>query len=546
MQRTSFGESRKRPQHSFGLAACALAMLLAASSPVCALDPYILQPESFRRHIEFFNGMVDEGVVNWVPNAGAWEWMKRNIPFFTCPDASVEQIYYYRWWTFRKHIKKTPAGFILTEFLRPVGHATDYNAISCALAHHVAEGRWLRERQYIDEYLNFWLRSGENGGLQRHFHKYSGWAAAAAYERWLVDANTAFLLSLLEPLMLDYRTWEAERLLESGLFWQYDVRDGMEESISGSRRAKNARPTINSYMYGNARAIAEIAALAGKPDLAREYQAKAGRLRRLVQEKLWDREASFFKVLLESGKPADVRELLGYTPWYFHLPEPGRGYEAAWKQLMDRQGFFAPYGPTTAEQRHPGFRIADRGDDCQWNGPSWPFSTTVTLKALANVLNGYPQRAVTKEDYFKTFLIYTASHRLKLPDGRVIPWIDENLNPFTGEWQARSMKIRKGKFNGRGDHYNHSGYCDLVITGLSGLRPRADDTVEVNPLVPENAWDWFGLDGVAYHGRSLTILWDRTGRKFGKGRGLAVFSDGREIARASSLRRVTGRLGPAR
>jgi len=39
-----------------------------------------------------------------------------------------------------------------------------------------------------------------------------------------------------------------------------------------------------------------------------------------------------------------------------------------------------------------------------------------------------------------------------------------------------------------GDHYNHSTYCDLIITGLVGLRPRADDIVEVNPLLPESTW----------------------------------------------------------
>ena len=104
------------------------------------------------------------------------------------------------------------------------------------------------------------------------------------------------------------------------------------------------------------------------------------------------------------------------------------------------------------------------------------------------------------------------------------------------------MKIRKGTFQGRGDHYNHSGYGDLVITGLVGLRPRADDTVEVHPLLPENAWDWFCLDNLPYHGRILTILWDRTGRKYGKGAGLRVFADGQQIAGSATLQRVTGRL----
>ena len=71
---------------------------------------------------------------------------------------------------------------------------------------------------------------------------------------------------------------------------------------------------------------------------------------------------------------------------------------------------------------------------------------------------------------------------------------------------------------------------------------RADDTVEVNPLVPAGEWDWFCLDGVSYHGRSLTILWDETGKKYGKGKGLRVFADGVEIATAPKLTRVTGQL----
>ena len=51
--------------------------------------------------------------------------------------------------------------------------------------------------------------------------------------------------------------------------------DGMEESISGSRTAKNIRPTINSYMAANARAIAQIAELAGRSDVANRFRDKA-------------------------------------------------------------------------------------------------------------------------------------------------------------------------------------------------------------------------------------------------------------------------------
>ena len=53
-----------------------------------------------------------------------------------------------------------------------------------------------------------------------------------------------------------------------------------------------------------------------------------------------------------------------------------------------------------------------------------------------------------------------------------------------------------------------------MISGLIGLRPRADETVEVNPLVPGGTWDYFCLDQIRYHGRWLTILFDKTGEHY--------------------------------
>jgi hypothetical protein len=37
----------------------------------------------------------------------------------------------------------------------------------------------------------------------------------------------------------------------------------------------------------------------------------------------------------------------------------------------------------------------------------------------------------------------------------------------------------------------------------------------------------------------LTVLWDKTGTKFGRGKGLRVFADGKQIAAAANWGRVT-------
>jgi hypothetical protein len=679
----------------------ALGALACAASPAAERPgpSVVLDTSQLRDYVARFNADDEELYAN-IPNAEAFSFLEQNIPLFECPDPDIERTYYFRWWTYRKHVKKTPDGWVITEFLPQVPWSAKHNTISCPAGHHFYEGRWLRDGRYMNDYAVFWFRKG---GSPR---RYSFWAADAIYADFLVRQNRQLVVDLLDDLVANYKGWERSRLTSDGLFWQIDDRDGMEVSVGGSGK----RATINSYMFGGAKAIAKIAAMAGRDDLKAEYEAKAARLRHLVQTKLWDDEAEFFKTLKRSdhelvtpmhsgdgsvlrlhwwarerlGKPqwiqydlpavtsvdgvevywhddgsgirlpkswrvtyrdgerwspvantipyeivpdrmnmvkftavktdalrlevqphegkvaglyewrvlsgdtnvavgakasasfptrpgrlgdplkglhdgegkstdaelVDVREQHGFTPWYFNLPDKGKGYEVAWKQLTDPQGFHAPFGPTTAEQRHPGFKISYEGHECQWNGPSWPLSTSVTLTALANVLHDYPQQAVSKRDYFDTLKIYTKSHRLENDEGRIVPWIDENLNPFTGDWIART-RLKSWK-NGtwdpgkggveRGKDYNHSSYCDLIITGLVGLRPRADNTVEVNPLLPDGEWDYFCLDGVPYHGHLLTILYDKTGKIYGRGAGLRLLCDGKEIGAMETLGRVTAPL----
>ena len=519
-----------------------------ARAPVAAPQPLVLKPDALQRYVESFNAGDKELYVQHIPNAAALDFLKNNVPLLDCPDKEIEETYYFRWWTYRKAIKQTPDGFIITEFLPKVSWAGKNNSINCAAGHHLHEGRWLADPRYLDDYSLFWFRKGGDA------RRYSFWAAASIWARAQVTGDDRLAKDLLPDLIKNYESWEGDHRDPNGLFWQVDDRDGMEVSISGALQPKHQgyRATINSYMYGDALAIAQIAERTGQKDVADRFRVKAAEIKKLVQEKLWDPEARFFKVLPrgENTQLSDAREEHGYTPWYFNLPDADRA--VAWKQLMDPKGFCAPFGPTTAEQRHPQFAVSYQGHECQWNGPSWPFSTAVTLTALANLLNAQPQDAVSRKDYFETLKIYARSHRLKLDDGRTVPWIDENLNPATGDWISRTRlkSWKNGTWDAgkggeeRGKDYNHSTFCDLVISGLVGLRPRADETVEVNPLVPEGAWDYFCLDQIRYHGRWLTILYDKTGERYKRGKGLRVFADGKEVAASETLARVTAPLPP--
>ena len=483
----------------------------------------LLKFDNFKHYVDYFNEMEDENIVQAIPNAQAAEWMRANIPLFECPQSNFEEMFYYRWWTLRKHIKNTPAGYGMTEFLVQRSYADKYNLIACAVGHHIRESRWLRDPQYLDQILHTWYR-GNEGGAMKKMNKFSSWNPSAVYDRYLVDLDQDYMLDLYKDLDAEYKRWESTNRLPNGLYWQGDVQDGMEESISGGRKKQYARPTINSYMYGNAVALSKMAAMKGDEAASKLYAAKADTLKQLVETRLWNEKQQFF----ETRRPdslANVREAIGYIPWYFNLPNNNqKKYEVAWLQLTDEQGFSAPFGLTTAERRHPEFRTHGVGR-CEWDGAVWPFATSQTLTGLANYLNSTDTPVVTDSVFFRQMELYVESQYRR---GR--PYIGEYLDEVNGQWLMGDRE--------RSRYYNHSTFNDLMITGIVGLRPRADRTLEINPLIPEGKWDWFCLDNVSYHGHNLTIVWDKDGSRYHLGKGLRVLVDGKEVGHADSLTRL--------
>ncbi|MEO5683073.1 MAG: glycosyl hydrolase family 65 protein [Chitinophagaceae bacterium] len=489
---------------------------------------FVLKAEKFKHYVDYFNTMEDENIKQAITNDSAWPWMQQNIPLFECPQQNFEEMFYYRWWTLRKHIKKTEQGYVFTEFLVPRSYADKYNLIASALGHHIYESRWLHVKSYMDDNLNIWYR-GNDGKPLKKIRFYSSWNMDAVYNRYLVNKDDGFIKKIFPDLAVDYAGWEQEKKLTDGLFWQYDVRDAMEETISGGRKEKNPRPSINGYMYGNANAMA---AMAGYIDgnnhspAAEQYRLKADSIKKLTSSKLWNSKQDFFEVLKEKGDTlANVKEEIGFIPWYFNMPDSN--YNIAWKSLTDTKTFCAPFGITTADRSHPEFRTHGCCK-CEWDGAVWPFATSQTLTAMANLLNNYKQAYVTDSIYFDLLQTFVESQYNR---GR--PYIGEYLDEKTGYWLKGEERSR---------YYNHSTFNDLIITGLVGLRPRADNTIEVNPLLPAGKWDWFCLDNVLYHGKIITIVWDKTGGKYKKGKGLSVWVNGRKTAGADKLEKLTGQL----
>lgn len=494
--------------------------------------------EDWRRYIRKCNENDEETIVQAVPDERAEAWIEREAPFFECPDPVLEETWYFRWWVLRKHIKETAGGRIITEFLPQVPWAGPYNSINSANGHHIAEAAWLRnDKGLVKEYIVFWLR-GEGDETS-----YSSWIADAVYRYALAAGEEAFAVGLLDDLVSFYEKVEASNMTKYGLFWSYDDRDAMEMSISGS----GLRPTLNSYMCANAAAIARIADWAGEKELQERFEKKAETLKSLILKYLWDEKARFFKVIPLNTRedeaeafsfeeiPAErnVREEIGYIPWCFSIPD--KRHDGAWEYLKREDGFRAPFGITTAERSHPLYRNTRSPHECQWNGPVWPYATTQTLDGMIRLLQERKTETVNKEDFLEQLRIYAESHQRIREDGKRVNWLDENLDPETGEWLARKIlqgwgwPEEKGGYE-RGKDYNHSAFCDLVIRGLCGVCPEEGNVLVIDPLLPENTWDYFLLEELPCMGHLLTIVYDRDGSRYKKGSGFWVEEDGQILA----------------
>ena len=89
----------------------------------------------YEEYFRKFNSNDNETMKNYIPNDISEEFLIKNAPRLYCPDATIEETFAFRTWTMRKHIRKTPEGFVITEFLPDVSWAGKYNTINCPLFH---------------------------------------------------------------------------------------------------------------------------------------------------------------------------------------------------------------------------------------------------------------------------------------------------------------------------------------------------------------------------------------------------------------------------
>jgi hypothetical protein len=251
--------------------------------------------------------------------------------------------YYYRWRLYKKHIKWTADGYVLTEFLPYVPWSGRHNAIPAAAGHHIMEGRWLRTQAIVNDYIAFWFADRQLDESFGGTLGYTSWIGHAAWHAYMLTGNETLPRTLGPRLAQAYDSkfksqwWRPNGFgTGKGCWWQSDGADAMEVSISGT----GCRPTIAAAMWGEATAAAAMLKLAGGPNASKQvayYLAEAANTKQLILQDHWNSDLKTFAVISPGGggvpssdpdpeahcnlsavrvpnKTVAVRELLGFMP----------------------------------------------------------------------------------------------------------------------------------------------------------------------------------------------------------------------------------------
>ncbi|KAM3414838.1 hypothetical protein BST61_g9982 [Cercospora zeina] len=225
-------------------------------------------------------------------------WYSYKIPYFEASDSQIQDVYYYRWMIFRAH-QRDPGqrGYVSTEFLDGVSWQLEpWATLNDATGFHLGEGRWLRDRRCADDYIRHMC----DGGNDRHF---TDWMADSVWERYLVDGDKDAITTHLDAMTALFQQWNDALDTPKGLYWREPLADAAEYSISsidasggqgGFGGGEAFRPTINSYMYANALAIAKVADLLGQGGVASDYRSRAANIKSRFQADIWNTTLEHF------------------------------------------------------------------------------------------------------------------------------------------------------------------------------------------------------------------------------------------------------------
>ena len=465
----------------------------------------------------------------------------QDVPIFESDDPLLNKTWWYRWFILR-HCYAEPNCGLMKHGLFYEGRShkiskTPFTAkghefsqlIPLSTPMHLQDIRWKNDTHEGFETIMSLLDSMDEKGnfttlmIDRHGAVYGNYAQWALWEYLLVHPNIKLSQGHVEAFKKNFRTVLENQRTEADIlpvcydhrrtgkeyqpsFWYFTgFPDNAKDNTSFTPLK---RVDLACCMYRNARGLEEICATIGDPD-AVWFKTIADELRELVLRKMWDQEDGFFYDLhYATEEKARVRTVTGIDPLWAGMT--GEKHYKVLDRLTDAKEFATGDCFSSCSAKSPVFmpqgswkgHFFKGRNGCMWDGPSWPFATSVVLDTLASQSkkNGHDRDGLFGKFLREYSLEHYQGHDMKRP------YLVEHYDCITGEPLSDEAD------------YLHSFYIDLIVKHVVGIEPSRKGII-VDPID-------IGLSNFSL--TKLMIFNKRIDVKYDCDSGLSVFIDGKE------------------
>ena len=450
-------------------------------------------------------------------------------PEFECSDPEFEAMWKYRWYLLRRNLADPRCGNLPHPLFyegrsakmtlrpwNPVGWEFS-RLIPFSTPMHLLEARWHGDPSPCQgEVLNLVKSQPDDGlfkcvfidGTGSDYTDFTAWAAWQLYlvhpdKAWLAQVGPA-MVKQVDGVLATYDT-DSDFLPTvfnhgaTGKEYQpsFFHKGGYPDHPQKSDATPLERVDAACYLYLNASAAAAIMRELGDEAEAGRMDEITSRVRDAILNRMWDADKAFFydiDAIKHDRLP--VENVVGFDPFFAGIA--GTEHLAAFDRLTDPEQFWSSAPVRSVSKQSTAYAPDARWNGehikgehgCVWNGPTWPFTNSTVLMALANasrLTNG------SLDSTFAELLRNHTSMCFRNGDTRD-PMIYEHYNPETGQPISQE------------EDYLHSTWIDLIVSYVAGICPLPGGELAFRPI--NCGFDRFSLRGVKVASRTVDVEYD--------------------------------------
>ena len=407
------------------------------------------------------------------------DWFDQNLANFRCSDPLIEKMFYQRAYLLKKSSMNPKIGafryktFVKERWNSEIGA----NVISSVANFQIREARWLRDSSYVWGHLQTWTENQRPDGLfpthithkGQQGGKFAENIGSSAWDAYLVQPNKPLLEKVANSVARNALAWRK-------IFgWNNSPLLVVDDHQWASLSWQPSFFSFHNYELDKQPPLRRV-------DLTTFNFANAQSAANIYRELGRPEDSEKLQNLANETRDSLLSEMWNPKTNWFHSLRYSDNLKSPDKEIVGIYPFAFGIPPK------------GKGYESLWEVALDPkqFANNFVLRAMANTLRNYEKSALKKEKYYEFFESLTQNQ-------------NQNTN-FASEW------------------------IDPLITGLIGIVPRADNILEIDPLLPHAKWRYYLLDGQSYRGHNITIAYDSEGENISPDfHGYAIFLDGKKL-----------------